>query len=213
MDLVFMADKGGVGKTTVAFHVATRLKQLGLDVGLYDLDSRGTSSAWAAETGYLPAYNLRELQSRAPVHSLVVWDTAPHPDTEIRAELARAADLIVVVAQGDRDSTAAAGDLCRALRAVRAVPLAVLFNGVHPTGHEGEDCIAAARAEGLPVLDAYLRRYSCYGEARWDGCAVIDRAYPRADQAWGDVCGVTDALLERAGLTEAVRLLQQGRAA
>ncbi len=198
MDWVFMADKGGVGKSTLAFHIATRLKQLTHDVGLYDLDSRGTTSSWAAETGFLPSYDLRTLQHRAPDHDYVVWDTAPHPDREIRAELARAGDLLVIIAAGDRDSMAAAGDLYRALCRDGARELAVVFNGIHPVGREGEECVAAARAEGLPALDAYVRRYSCFVQARWDGCAVVDRAYSRADNAWADICAVTDALLRRA---------------
>ncbi|MCC7494706.1 MAG: ParA family protein [Fimbriimonadaceae bacterium] len=198
MDLVFMADKGGVGKSTLAFHVATRLRQLGLDVGLYDLDSRGTSSTWAGESGYLQAYDLRRLQCGAPAHQMVVWDTAPHPDAEMRAELARAADLVVIVANGDRDSMAAAGDLYRAMQAAGASDLAVVFNGLHPVGREGEACVAAAREEGLPALDAYVRRYSCYVQARWDGVSVVDRGYSRADNAWADICAVTDELLARA---------------
>ncbi len=203
MDLVFMADKGGVGKTTLAFHVATRLRQLGHDVGLYDLDSRGTSSAWAAEAGYFPAYDLRRLSaSAAPEHEVVVWDTAPHPDAEIRQELARAGDLVVIVACGDRDSMRAAGDLHRALVSRGSPPLAIVFNAVHPVGREGVECVLAARAEGLPAIDPVVRRYSCYSQARWDGCAVVDRSYSRADNAWDDICAVTDALLHRLGLPD-----------
>ncbi|MBI2300828.1 MAG: ParA family protein [Armatimonadetes bacterium] len=190
-----MADKGGVGKTTVAFHVATRLRQLGRDVGLYDLDSRGTSSSWAGESGYFPAYDLRSLQSHAPDHDVVIWDTAPHPDSEIRSELCRAADLLTVVANGDRDSLTAAADLCRALHAEGARRVAVVFNAIYPVGSEGSDCVEAARAEGLPALPCFIRRYACFGRARWDGRAVVDRAYPRADQAWSDVAAVTAALL------------------
>lgn len=195
-----MADKGGVGKTTLAFHVGTRLKQLGHDVGLYDLDSRGTSSAWATEAGYFPGYDLRQLRERAPEHEFVVWDTSPHPDAEIRQELARAGDLVVIVACGDRDSMRAAADLHRAFISRGSPPLAVVFNMVHPTGREGAECIADARAEGLPAIEPCVRRYSCYVQARWDGCAVVDRAYSRADNAWDDICGVTDAILRRLGL-------------
>jgi chromosome partitioning protein len=195
MDLVFAADKGGVGKSTIAYHIATRLKQVGRDVGLYDLDSRGTTSSWALENGYVPAYDLRTLQTSAPDHDLVIWDTAPHPDHELRLELARTADMIVVVAQGDRDSMTAAADLARALREAGVKQLAVLFNSIHPTGREGRDCIDAARAEGLPALNAYVRRYSCYPQARWDGCSVIDRSYPRADNAWQDIAAATDEIL------------------
>lgn len=195
MDLVFLADKGGVGKSTVAYHVATRLRQLAYDVGLYDLDSRGTTSSWAAETAFVPAYDLRSLQSQAPDHEIVIWDTAPHPDTELRAELARTGDVLVIVAQGDRDSMAAAGDLYRALAVHQPPKVAVVFNSVHPTGREGRECVEAAREEGLPALGAWLRRYSCYPQARWDGCAVVDKSYTRADQAWDDVCGVTDAIV------------------
>lgn len=198
MDVIFLADKGGVGKSTVAFHVATRLRQIGYDTGLYDLDSRGTTSSWAAETGYVPAYDLRRLQVAAPDHEVVVWDTAPHPDDELRKELARTGDVLVIVAQGDRDSMAAAGDLHRALTLSGARRVAIVFNGVHPTGHEGAECVAAAREEGLPALGAWMRRYSCYSQARWDGRAVVDHPYPKADSAWSDITAVTEEILQLA---------------
>src|ERR1035438_2126765 len=96
MDIAFMADKGGVGKSTLAFHVATRLRQLGRDVGLIDLDRKQTSSGWHGERApYVPSYPLTALGVAPPEHELRVWDTPAHPSHDLRSRLVALADVVV----------------------------------------------------------------------------------------------------------------------
>ena len=73
--------KGGVGKSTLAVHLAVYLKELGADVMLVDADAQGSSSVWLRET--MPGLDVVRLQTPD-----VILDRLP--------ELARKCDFLVV---------------------------------------------------------------------------------------------------------------------
>lgn len=197
MDIALTADKGGVGKTTLAYHIATRLRQLGQDVGLLDLDRRAASSKWvqAAEPPYLPAYRLTDLRAGLPEHDLRVWDTPAHPSAEMRRGLC-GCDLVLVVAMSDLYSQEAAVELTRELLAAGGQAV-IVINAVAPTGREGQEAVGALQAAGLPCCTTAVRRYSAYVHAQWDGRAVCDGAYGSADRAWSDISALTSELLAK----------------
>jgi chromosome partitioning protein len=203
MDLAFVADKGGVGKTVLAYHVATRLKQLGRDVGLVDLDNRRASSTWLARgvPPYLPGYGLDDL-AHVPDHAVRVWDTPAHPTAGFRTAIVRNLDLAVIVAEPDFESIKAAVELHDELTAAGGVGVCLLLNQVHPASRE--TMVEQLRERGLPVVPTAVRRYAAFQHCRWDGKAVCDAAYPRADEAWADICSATDAILELAKETNGV---------
>ena len=205
MDIAFVADKGGVGKTTVSYHVATRLKQMGGDVGLLDLDRRSTGSKWVAmaEAAYFPAYPLDTLTGTLPDHVIRVWDTPAHPAVGMQESLMGACEVVVIVAQSDIDSQQAAAELCASLTGRGQAAVRILFNAIHPTSGVGAESIGTARRLGLPCLDAYVRRYTCYERSRWDGRAVCDGPYSSADNAWTDICAVTAEILKTVEETHA----------
>lgn len=195
MNVAFTADKGGVGKSLLAFHVATRLRQLGRDVALVDLDQRSASSAWAAGTGFVPAHVLPAQSGDVPPHEVLVWDTPAHPSASMKQALQQAMDLVVVVASHDLHSQLAARDLGRELGGGTARVVAVV-NNVHANGHEGAQIQDALRRLGVQVLRTSVRSYRAYVHAQRDGRAVCDWPYARADEAWSDIAALTDEILE-----------------
>ncbi len=198
MDIAFVADKGGVGKTTLAYHLATRLSQLGREVALIDLDRRSASSWWvhqAAEPSFA-AFALADLGGRVPEAEARVWDTPAHIGDEVQDRLAALCDVIVVVTQPDAVSYLAAADLIRSLTSRGGARVAVVLNGAHPSS---KDDLAAFAGTGAVPLRTVVRRYSCYVHSQWDGQAVCDWPYPSADQAWSDICALADEL---AGVVE-----------
>lgn len=200
MNLAFVADKGGVGKSTLSYHVSVRLKLLGQDVCLVDLDRRGASSSWlrAAQPPFLPAYVADDVVGRMPAHGTTVWDTPAHPNAKLRDSLAAGCDLLVVVALTDRESHIAAAELCRRLLDEGA-PAAILVNSVRPNSSSGKQAVEAFTAAGLPCFQTVVRQYACYQHAQWDLRAVCDWPYPSADNAWSDICAVTAEALAAVG--------------
>jgi len=195
VNIAFTADKGGVGKSLLAFHVATRLRQLGRDVGLVDLDQRSASSAWANGTRFVAAHALPAQSGDVPPHEVLVWDTPAHPSASMKQALQKAMDLVVVVASHDLHSQLAARDLGLALAGGLARVVAVV-NNIHPGGHEGTQIQDALRRLGVQVLRSSVRSYRAYVHAQRDGRAVCDWPYARADEAWSDICALTAEITE-----------------
>lgn len=200
MNIAFVADKGGVGKSTLSYHVATRLQLLGQDVCLIDLDRRAASSNWlkATDPPRLPAYSAEDVVGRLPPHATRVWDTPAHPNAKLRDSLAAGCDLLVVVALPDRESHIAAAELCRRLLDEGA-PAAILVNSVRPTASAGRQAVEAFTGAGLPCFESIIRQYACYQHAQWDLRAICDYQYPSADNAWTDICQFTDEALANVG--------------
>ena len=105
--LALVSQKGGVGKTTLAGHLAVAAERSGSTVALLDTDPQGSLAAWwnsrISETPLFVRGNLAELRhqlmelKRAGV-DLVVIDTPPAITAHIRL-VVECADLIVIPAR------------------------------------------------------------------------------------------------------------------
>ncbi len=100
--------KGGSGKTTLAVNLATAFLAQGKSVGLLDTDPQGSLGKWfmqrierqgedenllfSTATAWGINYELRSLSGKVDV---VIVDTPPKADSDLRPAL-RAADLILV---------------------------------------------------------------------------------------------------------------------
>jgi chromosome partitioning protein len=102
--IAIVAQKGGVGKTHLAIHLATLAELVGLPTVLIDLDPQASATAWkdgrAAETPIvlpIPHTRLPKAleEAEAGGAKLVVIDTAPHVETPALAAI-RAADLVLI---------------------------------------------------------------------------------------------------------------------
>jgi chromosome partitioning protein len=103
----FISQKGGVGKTTLAIHLAVAFAADGMNVVVLDLDPQASAAEWkdfreqempgviAIPSSRLPKV-LKELEEKGA--DVVILDTAPHSEGTA-LDAARAADLILVPCQ------------------------------------------------------------------------------------------------------------------
>lgn len=122
--LVIASQKGGVGKSTLAVHLAAEATTQGKRVLLLDLDPQGSAMEWANRRGNLPpdvsgahpASIGKEIErARDEDYKLVVVDTAPHAD-HAALQAARSADLVVIPCRPSTFDIAAISatlDLCK----------------------------------------------------------------------------------------------------
>jgi chromosome partitioning protein len=115
MIIMVGGEKGGVGKTTLATHLAVARKTLGSTVVLVDADSQGTSSTWSdarkehPEVPQVPCVSLRggkvhvELKELARHYSDVVVDTGGADSQEFRSAMLASDILLMPLRPGSFD--------------------------------------------------------------------------------------------------------------
>ncbi|MBA4489853.1 ParA family partition ATPase [Paracoccus sp. S1E-3] len=182
--------KGGSGKTTLAANLAVAMRARGLSVALIDTDPQGslgrwyierlgrkgedeelefsTSSAWGA------SYESEKLVKRFDV---VIIDTPPKIDSDLRPAL-RVADLVVVpVASSQVDLWATEGVLDLARR--EKAPVLVVMNRARPNTRLGAEVAQGAADLGATLADTQIGNRVAYAETLGQGLAVCERSDAR----------------------------------
>ncbi len=157
--IALIAQKGGVGKTTLAIHLATAFSAEGRNVLLIDLDPQASAAEWkdhrAAETPAVlsvqPTRLVKVLEEASAIGTdIVVLDTAPHSESTA-LEAARAADLVLVPCQPTILDLRAMTKTAELLRMVGTPAFAVLNNVPHH-GQVGDEAAATiAGSFGMKV--------------------------------------------------------------
>src|ERR1700759_2332451 len=122
--IAIISQKGGVGKSTIAVHLAAEAQAQGQRVLLLDLDPQGSTMEWANRrgdqppdvSGANPASVGKEIdRARNDGYDLVLIDTAPHAH-HAALQSARAADMVLIPCRPSTFDIAAISatlDLCK----------------------------------------------------------------------------------------------------
>ena len=162
--IALISQKGGVGKTTLAIHLATAFETAGRQTLLVDLDPQASAAEWkdARQAGRpyvmaVPPSRLGKTLEAAKEHEaeLVVLDTAPHSEGTA-LDAARAADLIWGPCQPsirDRRGMRKTADLLNYLKK----PTFAVLNEVAAQGTVADEAARAITAQfGMPVCPIRL---------------------------------------------------------
>lgn len=151
--IALINQKGGVGKTTVALHLAAAFQQHGGDALVLDLDPQASATEWHdARSEPLPhvesiqpARLAKVVEHAAEIgtHALIL-DTAPHAESTA-LDAARCADLVLVPCQPSIMDLRAMRKTVELLKLVR-VPAFAILNSVPPHGTVADE--AAEMIEG-----------------------------------------------------------------
>jgi len=199
--------KGGAGKTTIAAQLAVAWARAGRRVGLVDIDPQGSLAAWAAvreKLGptqgpgsllFVQAAGWRlgtELDRLKRDLDLVVVDSPPHAETEVRIAV-RGADLIVVPVQPSPMDLWATGPTLEIARKERT-PVLVVFN--RTTASRLVATVRAKIAEtGVPVAESVLGNRVAFAASMMEGRGVVE-SHPR-HVASREIEALADEILAR----------------
>jgi chromosome partitioning protein len=184
MIIALVNSKGGVGKSTIAVHLAVWLFDQGHSVALLDTDKQRSSSQWIGEaeegimtlTANTPDECLSCLQALAAGHDYVIAD-GPAGIDEISRSLLLLADLAVF------PMTPSILDLRSMVQATQTLRYARVINHGRPTAkivlnkmrlreRTSRELLAMAPQLGVDVTSSVLRDVQLYRDAAQQGSVV-----------------------------------------
>lgn len=178
--------KGGVGKSTLAVHVAAWLHDQGLRVTAVDADEQASLSTWlrvaAPEIPIVPLYTAAEILARAPELAagcdVVVADGPAALGSEVAA-LISVSDLVVLPLLPSMLDVWASYRTARLIYKVQFHPkraglprALVVLNRVQSRTRVARVAAAAIEKYGFPVCPVAIEARSAYAEAGARGTVV-----------------------------------------
>ena len=178
--------KGGIGKSTTAFHVAAYFSDIGKTV-LVDGDPNRTAVKWAGRSSEpLPftVVDQRQAMRLAAGAEYLIIDTPARPNSDDLKELAKGCELLILPTSPDVVSLEPMLETARDLENAKYRALITLVPP-HPS-REGELMRDDLRQEGIPVFETMIRRTVGFAKAAMLGRAIRDIDDARTRVAWED---------------------------
>jgi chromosome partitioning protein len=170
MNIVLLAKKGGVGKSTVSILLYEAFCQAAKSVAVKDWDAQGTASK-SLETIYGKDW-------KNPASSAItIYDTPPNLEHTATATAVRNANIALVVTSPSPADIWEAEDAVQFVKEKNAKALVrVIFKKVRKSTVLGRLVEESAKQVSVPALSVTLSARECYQHAVAHGWKALDSA-------------------------------------
>ena len=201
--LTIAQQKGGSGKTTLAVNLGVEFTRRGLRVALLDTDPQGSLGRWfmtrrergltdmdfSTASAWGVGYEAEKLKRS---NDIVLIDTPPKIDSDLRPALREASLILVPVATSHVDLWATDGVLDLAARVGR--PTLMVLNRAKAGTRLAEEIAAAAAALSPDVATARLGQRVAYAETLGQGLGASEAG---RSPAAAEVATLADEIMAR----------------
>ena len=171
--IAVVAEKGGVGKTTLSLTLAVAAIQAGRRVAVIDIDPQSTAAKWTDrrenEFPWVVSTHAARLaaaldQARAQGVDFVVIDTPPHSGADA-AEAARRADLVLVPVEPHLYTLETLPKLADLLKLAGSAPALFVLNKAAIQGKEAQYATDFIKAQGFAVCPVIVHLRAAHRHA------------------------------------------------
>jgi chromosome partitioning protein len=171
--IAVVAEKGGVGKTTIALDLAVTAVQKGHKAALIDVDPQASASKWtdrrtSDQPWVVPTHAVRIAaaidQAKAQGVDFIVIDTPPHSATEA-TEAARRADVVLLPVEPHVFSLETVAKQADLLKVAGNPPAFYVVNKAPTQGTEASSAIDYIKGQGFLVCPVILHLRAAHRHA------------------------------------------------
>lgn len=181
--LLIAAQKGGIGKTTVATALAVAAQRDGQRVAVFDLDPQATACFWS-DTRQDPAPAVKDcsvvrlphyLKAAAEAGCDLAVIDCPPTHRDIAHDAAALADFILIPTRADVFDF---HSMTKTVHVIRSTgkPHAVVLNFCPPSGPEVPDARAAVQSLGVDLCPVELHQLKAFSRAQQTGQTAQETA-------------------------------------
>lgn len=189
MIVTVASNKGGVGKTTTAIHLAAYL-QAHAPTLLVDNDPNRSALGWQSRSETPLPFRVVDINQSLKVgrdYEHVVFDTKARPDRNELQTLAEGCDLMVIPTTPDAMSLEALMNTVNLLQGIGVGRYKILLTIIPPyPERDGEEARKMLEAGGYPLFASGIREAKAFKLAALSGQLVSQIKGPRSAACWED---------------------------